>query len=181
MAKEISELSVHHKQIVTSYGEDVLVSPPLSDYSSLCPCNHEEADTRIFVHVADAVKSGITKILIKTVDTDVVVLAISVVHQLNLNELWVALGVSSSLRYIPAHEIANSLGPQKSRSLPVFHTYSGCDTVSAFHGKGKKSAWNTWSNFGDVTSAFQILSDSPASITEEVIKLLERFTILMYD
>ena len=111
----------------------------MSDYSSLCPCNHEEADTRKQT------------------------LAIAVVHQLNLNELWAALGVSSSLRYISAHEIANSLRLEKSRSLPVFHAYFGCDTISAFHGKGKKHTWNTWSNFGDVKYASQILSDSPAS------------------
>ena len=25
--------------------------------------------------------------------------------------------------------------------LPFFHALTGCDTVSAFHGKGKRTAW----------------------------------------
>ena len=39
-------------------------------------CNHEEADTRIFVHVRDAVEHGAQNVLIRTVDTDVVVIAV---------------------------------------------------------------------------------------------------------
>ena len=40
-------------------------------------CNHEEAHTRIFVHVRDAVEHGAQKVLIRTVGTDVVVIAIA--------------------------------------------------------------------------------------------------------
>ena len=39
----------------------------------LAPCNHEEADTRIIVHIADAVSRGYDQIIVRTVDTDVVV------------------------------------------------------------------------------------------------------------
>ena len=38
-------------------------------------CNHEEADTRMYVHALDGAQHGMSKILLKTVDTDVVVLA----------------------------------------------------------------------------------------------------------
>ncbi len=43
---------------------------------SLAPCTHEEADTRILLHLEDSVKQQYNKALIRTVDTDVVVLAI---------------------------------------------------------------------------------------------------------
>ena len=39
--------------------------------------DHEEADTRIVLHVQDALERGSTKIMICTVDTDVVVILIS--------------------------------------------------------------------------------------------------------
>ena len=42
------------------------------------PCNHEEADTRIFVHIKHAVVEGITSVMIKADDTDVLVIAVSV-------------------------------------------------------------------------------------------------------
>ena len=45
------------------------------DTSRLFPCSHEEADTRMLLHTADAVSQGFTKLSIRTVDTVVVVLA----------------------------------------------------------------------------------------------------------
>ena len=42
------------------------------------PCNHEEADTRIFLHVRNAVATGGHKqVIIKANDTDVLVIAVS--------------------------------------------------------------------------------------------------------
>ena len=40
-------------------------------------CNHEEADTRMLVHVKDALEKGARSVLVRTVDTDVVVLLIA--------------------------------------------------------------------------------------------------------
>ena len=44
--------------------------------------HHEESDTRIMVHVADAFRQGFHKILSWRADTDLVVLAIVKVQQL---------------------------------------------------------------------------------------------------
>ena len=43
----------------------------------LQPCSHEEADTRMLLHVKDAMNCGFKSVMIRTVDTDVVVLAVS--------------------------------------------------------------------------------------------------------
>ncbi|KAK3867204.1 hypothetical protein Pcinc_027321 [Petrolisthes cinctipes] len=45
-----------------------------------------------------------------------------------MDELWIAFGTGKNYRYIPAHEIAASLGPQKARALPVFYAMTGFDT-----------------------------------------------------
>ena len=37
-------------------GHDVLCSMAHIDLTGLLPCSHEEADSRLFLHVADAVK-----------------------------------------------------------------------------------------------------------------------------
>ena len=49
------------------------------DYTleGLTPCNHEEADTRMFVHVGHAVSDGHNMILIKASGTDILVIAVS--------------------------------------------------------------------------------------------------------
>ena len=72
------------------------------------------------LHVADAVKSGIQKIMIRTVDTDVVVIAVSAVHKLNITSLWMAFGVGKNFRYIPVL----FMGPSKSNALLFFHAFS---------------------------------------------------------
>ena len=49
---------------------------------SFVPCLHEEADTRIFARATEAAKRTNKKISSCNVDTDVVVLVISVVQML---------------------------------------------------------------------------------------------------
>lgn len=109
------------------------------------------------------------------------VLAIAHVSELGIEELWVAFGTGKNFRYIPAHEIAKSLGPDKSKALPVLHAFTGCDTVSTFATRGKKTAWDTWNAFDMATEAFMALSKAPKSIPEKVISIVEHFTILLYD
>ncbi|KAK3703666.1 hypothetical protein QZH41_002431 [Actinostola sp. cb2023] len=145
LAECISNLDVQ-KQIITTYGDQVLCTLP-RDTSSLAPCSHEEADTRMMLHVQDAVQHGYEKIMLRTVDTDVLILAVAVLSQLSEHarpELWLAFGTGNHLRYIAAHEISSSLGPQTSKALPVFHAFTGCDTVSCFGGRGKNTALEVW-------------------------------------
>ena len=63
---------------------EVVCNCPSKDTSQISPCNHEEADTHIMLHVKDTVQTGMRQIMIRTVDTDVVVIAISIVHKLNI-------------------------------------------------------------------------------------------------
>ena len=80
------------------------------------------------------------------------------------------------------HEIANTLGPIKSRALLFFHAFTGCDQVSSFANRGKKTAWETWSNFDDITPVFEALSNCPNSdLVTAKMPQIERFVILMYD
>ena len=71
------------------------------DVSGLAPCTHEEADTRILLHLEDAVRHGNTKVSIRTVDTDVVVLAVASAQRLNIPELWIAFGASLQISCLP--------------------------------------------------------------------------------
>ena len=45
--------------------------------TNLAPYTREEADTRMILHAADAVQEGYRKIVVRTVDTNVLVLAIA--------------------------------------------------------------------------------------------------------
>ncbi|KAK3911789.1 Phosphoenolpyruvate carboxylase [Frankliniella fusca] len=144
----------------------------------------EEADGRIILHLVDMIKSGIQDVLIRTVDTDVVVLAISFYHQLKeigLVSLWVKLGTGTHKKHFPAHAIAEALGNEKAVALRGFHAFTGCDEVSFMASKGKKKAWNTWSSFPEVTKAFSAISNPLKELPVNIFCLLERFTIRLYD
>ena len=56
--------------------------------SSLAPCLHEEADTRMFPHATEEAKRANKKIGSRTFGTDLVVLVIPVEQQLRVDELW---------------------------------------------------------------------------------------------
>ena len=99
--------------VFPDFGQQVLCNPPRGDVvSSLSPCNHEEAGTRMMVHVADAVQKGLTKVFLRTVDTDVVVMAIAVSQALSISELWITLGVRKNLRFLPVHKLPQVWAPK---------------------------------------------------------------------
>ena len=84
------------KDMYATCGTEVLCSPAESDLTSLAPCSHKEVGTRLLLHVADAVQKGIRKVAIRTVDTDVMVLAVAPFNNINPDELWIASSVHLS-------------------------------------------------------------------------------------
>ena len=117
------------KQIISTHRSEVLCNQS-RDVSRLAQCTDEEADRRIILHLDDAVREGNTKVSIRTVDTDVVVLAVTSAQHFTNTEVWIAFGTRKSFRFIAAHEIARALGPHRCKALPMFHAFTGCDTVS---------------------------------------------------
>jgi len=130
------------KEVYITSEEYVISSQGPSDMQR---CDHEEADTRIAVHVLHALNKGYNRVFIRTVDTVVVVILIGLFPDLIAMHLsasiWIGLGMGKYLQNINVNAICASLGPETSRSLPIFHSFTGCDTNSCFFGKGKKFAW----------------------------------------
>ena len=85
----------------------------------------------MFIHAADAIQSGFTKIIVRSVDTDVLVLAVALVQKLQALasesiQLWVTFGTGEHLRYLAAHEIANTFTNNRHLKIEVSH---GLQTV----------------------------------------------------
>ena len=143
---------------------------------------HEEVDSRRLLHVSHTAQHGHHQMLIRTVDTDVVVLAVFTINHLPTGcELWLAFGTGKTFRYLSAHQIAASFGPEMSYALPIVHALTGCDTVSSFAGHRKKTAWSTWKSWPELTDALLILADEPKEIPGDVMNIIERFVILLFD
>ena len=136
--------------IVSTLKENVITNLE-GDFSNLQNCNHEEADTRIFLHLVDAIaRSEAGTFLIRTVDTDVVVLSVYAASIYPLTKIYVAFGKGSSFRYIASHAIASTLGYEKCQCLPLFHSSTGYDTTLLVRGRKHVG------RFGINTLIFQI-------------------------
>ncbi|KAG0725649.1 hypothetical protein GWK47_004612 [Chionoecetes opilio] len=88
-------------------------------------CDHEEADTRIVVHLKDALDKGCTNFVSRA-----------------------------------------------------------ATQTSAFFGKGKKSAWEAWNAYVEVTEAFNNFMNHPymtVTVNCKQFQLLERFTVIIYN
>jgi len=124
----ISTISPNETTIVVTLRDEV-VSNQVLDVSEIAPCDHEEVDTRMLLHVKQAKCSAI----IKTVDTDVVVIAVSCFHDLDIERVWIEFGTNQNKRFIAIHDIVSAL-PQSEKvcsSLPIFYAITGCDSVSS--------------------------------------------------
>ena len=169
------------KCLVFTFNDTVLTKQPI-DLTDLAPWTTEEADECIFFHAKNVAQSN-SKILIKTVDSDVVIIAISVYHHItNLRELWVALGKGKDLKYIAVHRIASNLGVMSASVLSFFHSLSDCDTTSSIFGKSPKTFYDAWKLFPEITKVFVKLTSVPEKreIHEEDIALLEQYFVVMY-
>ena len=181
IAVNIQEYNQPNKVILSTLGESVISSSDETDFDHMRPCTHEEADYRMMLHLADMVRNNITKVRIRTVDTDVLVISIAYYHQITgLEELWVAFGTGKCYRYIPVHTIARRLGDEKCKALLGFHALTGCDSVSAFYGIGKKGPWQVWKEFPEVTEAFSYISSVHVDIPENIMSLIEQFVVRIY-
>ena len=179
------------KQLVKqNFGGRLLISTNLQGVlsniraavSGLQPCNHTEADTKIILHLAHAASQGHQMALVRTVDSDVVILAIHWFASLGLSELWVRLGSGKKMHDIPIYTLSAQLGPSRCIALPLFHAVTGCDTVSHLLGCGKKTAWSAWHSIPGLTDTLVSLTSDPHSLSPQSqhMETLEKFVVVMY-
>ena len=149
---------------------------------SLSPCDHEEADTRIFLHLKSARVTGHTSLLIRMADSDVVVLALHNLGRIpGIEELWVQLGTTKPPKVYAIHDLYSQIGQSMANGLPFFHVISGCDQVGGLVGYAKKSFWSTWMSSPFINIHFARLShpDPPAVHIEAAIVAVEKFVCKM--
>ena len=71
-----------------------------------------------------AQESGFKNIIIRTEDTDVLVIAVAMIHNLGNGQF----GKGAYCKYILVNALITKLGSTKSNGLPIFHDITGCDT-----------------------------------------------------
>ena len=109
VSKQLAKTDMDGIFLIRTESAKVLSNKPF-DVSPLQPCNDAEADTRIILHLAHASSQGHDNAFVRTVDIEIVVLAIAFYEQLGLSELWIGFGSGKSYRDIPVHSIHAQFG-----------------------------------------------------------------------
>lgn len=65
--------------------------------------------------------------MIEANDTDIVVISLSLMSPftaMGMEKVWIAYGKAEHTRWIPIHDLASSLGPEKPEGILFFHVFS---------------------------------------------------------
>ena len=140
-------------------------------------CDHEEADTRMLLHAKHAEKTC-SSVIIRSPDTDVAIIAISMKCKL-FSDCYFLTGTKDKVRIIDLQKVTAALDSKLCVSLIGLHVFTGCDTTSAFYGRGKKKALDIASKNPEFLDAFCALGSS-FSLSQSTVALLESFVCKLY-
>ena len=108
---------------------------------------------------------GFSVVAIKSPDTDVFLLMVAMEQNFSA-DLYFETGNKNQSRIISLKKVCNKVG---SDVLVIgFHAFTGCDSVSSFHGKGKQKAWKVLSDNTKSKEAFELLGND-ADPTDEML------------
>ena len=189
LAEQFMDLhqSIASPTLICTYGDSVLAENLDILQDDVKYCKSEEADQRMIRHVISCAKNGYNRVDVKTVDTDVLMLMISVYPVIRthcpLLSLYCCHGLGKSQQFYNIVRIATELCNDICMTLPFFYAFSGCDTVSSFYGISKSKLWNRWMESANqklFTNLFKKLSDQPDKISNLDLDILELFLIEVY-
>lgn len=142
--------------------------------------NHEEADTRLILHANHAAQTGIyDHVIISSPDTDVAVLSITHVNSMCQTKVLFATGVGNKRRILDLTALSTSLGEQLSNALTGFHAFTGCDSISSFAGKGKRTCYKALLSNETFLEMFSSLGSSQ-DVSDQLMDSIQRFVCALY-
>lgn len=137
----------------------------------------EEADTKLMLHAAH-VPSTFNAIILCCEDTDVLILGLAFSSKIKV-PLYQKCAAQSRLRFLDIKNIADFWGQDMCDSLLGLHAFTGCDTVSAFAGKGKIKALKMVRGNSEYQKIFKELGNSWV-VSDELVHHLQKFVCKLY-
>ena len=149
--------------------------------------NQEEADTRLLLHAKNASLSY-QDVVISSPDTDVFIIALSQLPNIDAS-MFMLTGTGDKKRLIDMNAVAedayaklNHTDCSKEKYFEAvlgFHCFTGCDSTSAFSGRGKNKPLQILGKSDDYINAFATLG-STNELTESTAEILQSFVCHMY-
>ncbi len=128
----------------------------------------EEADTRMLLHAAHAADHAIPPVVIRSPDSDVVVIALAVTHQIDTKLFRTR--TQHHTRYLDLIAIGRGLRQEMCNALPGYHVFTGCESSSVFTGRGKVSGFRLLKDDDRFRSAMAGSGQSFSMSAEQVAK-----------
>ena len=143
--------------------------------------DHEEADSRMFVHLKYAYNlNTVERYIIWSPDTNVAVLGIHFAEKLGLKEVYLRTGIKRKKCFIPMHRIVNQLSTTMCQFLPAVHALTGCDSNSSFRAHSKKSAFKVLQEANDLCEESNI-GLNLSHVSNAAFVSCKRFVCRVYD
>lgn len=147
-------------------------------YVSELESNQEEADTRLLLHTAHVSRSGFQTAIVVADDTDVLMMLIAFQKEIRI-PIYFKCGTKARVKYIEIQKIVNALGEHVSEAILGMHSFTGCDSVSTFAGRGKLSSLKLLKNNFQVQDTFCELGKQ-WTVTPALFSKLEAFVCQLY-
>ena len=141
-------------------------------------CHQEEADGRLLFHAIHAAREGYQAVVIYSEDTDVFIMSLAFHDKIGAS-LFQKCGTKARRRVVDITKVAATFGIDVCRALVGVHAYTGCDTVSAFAGKGKAKALKLLSKNKEIQDTFFKLGQE-WDLSPDLMNKLEAYTSLLY-
>ena len=139
----------------------------------------EETDSRVILYSKYGQDQGYKYIRVKSPDTDIFFILLNFALQLDGVTVLFDTGKGNKKRLIDISDLARGLTQLFCSALLSLHAYTGCDSTSAFKGKGKVKALKVLQQKPAFVHALAQLGDT-WDVQEQVIDDLESFTCCVY-
>ena len=127
--------------------------------------DQEEADTRMIFHAVFASSCGLKTIVVRSPDTDVLVLLLHHRPSIKATKLYFWTGRcganTDETRFVPAHKLFELLTQEQHEILLSVYCLTGCDTCSSFYSIGKKTAFKAFMQNADIFQGLSLLGNGP--------------------
>ena len=148
----------------------------------------EEADNCIVCHISDMISKGHSKIVVHTVDSDVVVILLGFMSEFMTDnpivEITVDFKTSSGSKHISINSIYSNLGSDICSGFPFFHSFTGADSTCSFFKQSKKDWFGKWLDFPmkeELNEKLHILSKYlKKDIVDDCHLLIQQFVVYIY-
>lgn len=141
--------------------------------------NQEETDTRVVMYCFHAKNNGYKSVVVRSPDSDIFYILLSYIHDLEGITVYFETGKKNKKRLINITEIGKHYSEKYCKALLALHAFTGCDTTSAFKGKGKVRAIKWLLKDTIILNALSKLGDTWA-LSDDVISGLERLVCRLY-